>query len=174
MVALERNLALAWSAPMVSHVDEAAGLANSVTQILYQRLAAGDVQKVTVIHAVPGAGASIEVLERQLLPFDYTRFAPVSPNLKTLVTLAPERLLGLLAEEYVNAQLCEAVILSFAAENQARMYAMIAARANVRSKLGELVDRSRRLRQEEITAEIIELSADRGSPAPHRKAPPAN
>jgi F-type H+-transporting ATPase subunit gamma len=41
---------------------------------------------------------------------------------------------------------------------------MIAARAHVRETLGELVGRSRRLRQEAITAEIVELSAGRAGP----------
>jgi F-type H+-transporting ATPase subunit gamma len=50
-------------------------------------------------------------------------------------------------------------MLSFAAENEARMQAMIAARNNVSRKLDELVASFRRLRQEEITGEIIELSA---------------
>jgi F-type H+-transporting ATPase subunit gamma len=53
--------------------------------------------------------------------------------------------------------LCEEVMLSFAAENEARMEAMIAARSNVVRKLDELVASFRRLRQEEITGEIIEL-----------------
>jgi hypothetical protein len=53
--------------------------------------------------------------------------------------------------------LCEEVMLSFAAENEARMEAMIAARSNVVRKLDELVASFRRLRQEEITREIIEL-----------------
>ena len=53
--------------------------------------------------------------------------------------------------------LCEEVMLSFAAENEARMEAMIAARRNVVRKLDELVASFRRLRQEEITGEIIEL-----------------
>ena len=39
------------------------------------------------------------------------------------------------------------------------MRAMIAARSNVARKLEELVSSFRRLRQEEITGEIIELSA---------------
>jgi F-type H+-transporting ATPase subunit gamma len=39
------------------------------------------------------------------------------------------------------------------------MQAMIAARANVRKTLDELTARYRRQRQEEITEEIIELSA---------------
>jgi F-type H+-transporting ATPase subunit gamma len=80
-------------------------------------------------------------------------------HLAPLVTLPPQRLLARLAEEYVFAQLCEAIMLSFAAENEARMRAMIAARVNVHDKLDQLIGDSRRLRQEEITAEIVELSS---------------
>jgi F-type H+-transporting ATPase subunit gamma len=84
----------------------------------------------------------------------------VTPSrIPPIVTLPPEQLLDQLAEEYVYADLCAAVILSYAAENEARMQAMIAARSNVERKLDELTASYRNLRQEEITAEIIELSA---------------
>ena len=79
---------------------------------------------------------------------------------------APEQLLAELAEEYVYAELCEELMLSFAAENEARMRAMIAARSNVARKLDELVASFRRLRQEEITGEIIELGARKAAGRP--------
>jgi F-type H+-transporting ATPase subunit gamma len=69
--------------------------------------------------------------------------------------LPPEQLLDQLAEEYVYAELCAAVMLSYAAENEARMQAMIAARSNVERKLDELTASYRNLRQEEITAEKL-------------------
>jgi F-type H+-transporting ATPase subunit gamma len=92
------------------------------------------------------------------LPFDFARFKATPLAIPPLITLTPEQLLADLAEEYVYAELCEEVMLSFAAENEARMRAMIAARANVARTLDELVGRFRRLRQDEITDEIIELS----------------
>ena len=52
--------------------------------------------------------------------------------------LPPEQLLAELAEEYVYAELCAEIMLSFAAENEACMRAMIAARTNVARKLDEL------------------------------------
>ena len=99
------------------------------------------------------------------LPFDFTRFKVVPHSVPPITTLPPEQLLAELAEEYVYAELCEEVMLSFAAENEARMEAMIAARSNVARKLDELVGSFRRLRQEEITGEIIELSAGSTSAA---------
>ena len=107
---------------------------------------------------MPDSSATLQIVERQLVPFDFARF-PLPPAAVTpLLTLQPQVLLEQLAEEYVFAELCEAVMLSFAAENEARMRAMIAARTNVANTLDGLVARSRQLRQEEITNEIIELA----------------
>jgi F-type H+-transporting ATPase subunit gamma len=159
MVAAERGLTIGWSAPMVAHAEEVPALASRITDALYSRLEEGRVTQVTVVHAAPAPSASIEVVERALLPFDFARFKVTPRVVPPITTLPPEELLAELAEEYVYAQLCEEVMLSFAAENEARMRAMIAARTNVSRKLDELVGSFRRLRQEEITGEIIELSA---------------
>jgi F-type H+-transporting ATPase subunit gamma len=159
MVAAERGLAVSFVAPMVLHTDEVPALANRITEALYQRLETKHAIRVTVIHAIPGPSGSIEIVERALLPFDFTRFHVTPARIPPIITLPPEQLLDQLAEEYVYAELCAAVMLSYAAENEARMQAMIAARSNVERKLNELIGSYRNLRQEEITAEIIELSA---------------
>jgi F-type H+-transporting ATPase subunit gamma len=159
MVAAERGLVFGWSAPMVAHAEEVPLLANRITDALYSRLEKDQATRVTVIHAVPAPSAAIEVVERTLLPFDFGRFKVAPRSVPPITTLPPEQLLAELAEEYVYAELCEEVMLSFAAENEARMAAMIAARSNIARKLDELVGSFRRLRQEEITSEIIELSA---------------
>jgi len=159
MVAAERGLVLGWSAPMVAHAEEVPLLASRITDALYSRLETDQATRVTVIHAVPAPSASIEIVERALLPFDFARFKVAPRSIPPITTLPPEQLLAELAEEYVYAELCEEVMLSFAAENEARMRAMISARNNVAHKLDELVGSFRRLRQEEITSEIIELSA---------------
>ncbi|MFX1676766.1 F0F1 ATP synthase subunit gamma [Paraburkholderia sp. A2WS-5] len=56
-------------------------------------------------------------------------------------------------------QLCEALMPSFAAENEARVRAMLAARTHVQQRLNDLTQHYRAVRQEEITSEIVELSA---------------
>ena len=159
MVATERGLVFAWSAPMVAHAEEVPLLASRITDALYSRLEKDQAARVTVIHAVRAPSASIEIVEGALLPFDFARFKVAPRSIPPITTLPPEQLLAELAEEYVYAELCAEVMLSFAAENEARMQAMIAARSNVARKLDELVRSFRRLRQEEITGEIIELSA---------------
>jgi F-type H+-transporting ATPase subunit gamma len=163
VAATERGLNVGWSSPMITHADEVPALADRLTGVLFQRLIAGQTTRVSVIYATPNPTATVQTVEQILLPFDYGRFSATSPGTARrnppLINLAPLRLLSQLAQEYIFAQLCEAIMLSFAAENEARMRAMIAARTNVHDKLEALTGDFRRLRQEEITSEIVELSA---------------
>lgn len=158
LVAAERGISPDWSAAMIAHPDQAARLASQIVEALYQRLVREPVARVSLLHAVPGALAAAEIVEKQLVPFDFNRFPLPTGAIAPLITLPPQTLLARLAEEYVFAELCEAVMLSFAAENEARMRAMIAAHANIATTLDGLVARSRQLRQEEITNEIVELA----------------
>jgi F-type H+-transporting ATPase subunit gamma len=160
LIADERGLDVAWSMPMISHPDQAAKLANQIVEVLYQSIDDAPIVAVTLVHAQPGvAMGAAAVAQKQLVPFDFSRFPRPTTGIAPLITLAPQVLLTRLAEEYVFAEFCEAVILSFAAENEARMRAMIAAHNNVNKTLNGLVARSRQLRQEEITNEIVELAA---------------
>jgi F-type H+-transporting ATPase subunit gamma len=76
-----------------------------------------------------------------------------------LLNLAPEALLSELTADYLHAQLCNAALHAFAAENEARMEAMAAAHNQIERQLSALRARQQNVRQEEITAEIIELAA---------------
>lgn len=158
MAAGTRKLAVAWSAPMMGHVGQATALANQIVAELYRRIDRDGVSRISVVHAVPSSAQGVEVRETVLLPFDFARFPPARHAAQPLITLQPDVLLARLAEEYVFAELCEAVTLSFAAENEARLRAMVAAKSNVTRTLGDLTAKSRRLRQEEITSEILELA----------------
>ena len=154
----ERGLEVGWSAAMVAHVDEVGALADRVMEQLYGRLESGRAMRVSVVHAAP-AMAEIRVVERALAPLDFERFPRAKNPSPPIISLPPQILLAELAQEYVFAELCEALTLSLAAENEARLRAMTAAKSNVTKMLEELIGRSRQLRQEEITSEIIELGA---------------
>jgi F-type H+-transporting ATPase subunit gamma len=159
MVAEERGLAVDWSASMVAHTAQVPALAGQISEELYQRLDEGQISRVTIAHALPNASGAIDIAEKVLVPFDFGRFPLPRAAMPPLVTLPPRVLLAGLAEEYVFAELCEAIMLSFAAENEARMRAMISARNNVMETLEHLTARARQLRQEDITNEIIELAS---------------
>ncbi|WP_137958878.1 F0F1 ATP synthase subunit gamma [Burkholderia sp. 4M9327F10] len=163
IVANERRLPFAWSAPAASHADDVPALASRITDALYTRLGDRGVTHVSVVHAMPGIAAHSEIVERSLIPFDYSRFHVARRTQPPLLTLPPDRLLAGLVEAYVYVELCEALMLSFAAENEARMRAMLAARNNVKETLAELTQHYRQVRQDEITADIVELAAGAGA-----------
>ena len=114
----------------LAHVDEVGALADRVTEQLYDRLGSGGATRVSLVHAAPSLG-EIHVVDRPLAPFDFARFPRARNSSPPIITLPPQTLLIELAEEYVFAELCEALTLSLAAENEARMRAMTAAKSNV-------------------------------------------
>ena len=92
-------------------------------------------------------------------PFDLSAFPRAIAANPPLLNLAPDVLIRALAADYMHAQLCRAGLHAFAAENEARLEAMTAARNQIERQLSALRATLRHVRQEEITAEIIELAA---------------
>jgi F-type H+-transporting ATPase subunit gamma len=160
-VANEHAIEPAWSTPMAANVDAIPSFANRLAETLYGYVASG-VAKVDLLFSRSISG-SIHVDRHSLLPIDFGRFERPVEAAAPLITLAPELLLERLAAEYVFAQLCEAAMHAFQAENEARMLAMASAKTNIESKLSGLSQRERQLRQEEITTEIVELAAGAGA-----------
>ena len=157
----ERGMGEAWSVSMAAHPAAVPHLAARVSDALYARLADGErATRVTLTHALPGE-SRLRIVQRTLIPFDFARFDVTPRPLPPLVNVAPARLLSGLVGLYVSFELCEALILAFAAENEARVRAMLAARTNVRQRLDALSQQYRAMRQDEITSEIVELTTGR-------------
>jgi F-type H+-transporting ATPase subunit gamma len=130
----ERGIRTAWSAPMAAHAGAIPSFANLLADALYERVAEGAVARVDIAFSHSHFGGGIEVTRRSLLPIDLGRFARPVQNQPPLTALAPWVLLERFASEYVYAQLCEAAIEAFAAENEARMMAMAAAKTNIEAR----------------------------------------
>ncbi len=159
MLAGERGLTPAWQTAIAPPVGAVLALAERIAAALYERLPATRPARVEMLFPVWTAGAGLAVQRRSLLPLDLARFARPLRRSRPRTTLPAGRLLEQLAEEYVYAELCEAALSAFAAENEARVAAMVAAKANIGRILEGLVARERAVRQEEITAEVVELAA---------------
>ncbi len=159
MAARERGLNPAWTAPMATHVDAIPALANDIADALYERIADGAPATIQMIVPRSSSAGEIRIERQSLLPLDLSSFSGPVGQMPPLTTLAPEVLLARLTAEYVYARLCEAAMHAYAAENQARMMTMTAARSNIESRLAALAQREQQLRQEEITSEIVELAA---------------
>jgi F-type H+-transporting ATPase subunit gamma len=159
VVANERGIKPAWSAPMATRVEAIPSFANRLADALYGYVAAGTIAKVDILFSRSVSGTGIHIDHHSLLPIDFGRFARPVEKQAPLTTLAPQLLLERLTAEYVYAQLCEAAMHAFEAENEARMMAMASAKTNIETKLAALSQRERQLRQQEITTEIVELAA---------------
>lgn len=154
----ERGIKPDWSAAMTTRVEGIPSVANRLAEVLYGYIARGAITTADIVFSRSVSGG-IRIDRHSLLPIDFGRFARPIESQAPLITLAPELLLERLAAEYVYAQLCEAAMHAFVAENEARMIAMVAAKSNTETKLAALLQRERQLRQEEITTEIVELAA---------------
>ncbi|WP_347311808.1 F0F1 ATP synthase subunit gamma [Defluviimonas sp. SAOS-178_SWC] len=154
-----RGVSPVWSAHMAAHAAEVPALASRVVDAAFALLGKGAFTHVSIVYGEPeGSGQTLTI--RQLMPFDFTRFETASRPFPPLVTIAPAVLVTRLVEEYVFTEICEALMLGFSAENDARMTAMSRARSNVRQIREELRREFAQARQEQTTTEIIELSDD--------------
>lgn len=156
-LATARGLVPLWQSAMATQVDGIAPLCIRLAGALYENLVPRRIGSVEVVYSIwqPGEGARIEC--QSLLPVDESRFRTTNAAMPPLITLPRDMLLASLAEEYVYASLCEAAMQAFVAENEVRAEAMLRARSKIQDMLSELHLSEHRVRQEAITAEVVEL-----------------
>jgi F-type H+-transporting ATPase subunit gamma len=147
---------------MAAHIGAITTLATRIADALYTALPDGGFTRVEMVFPIWRPGGALQVERRSLLPLDLRWFPAQPAGQAPLITLPPARLLEQLAEEYLTAQLCEAATHSFAAENEARAAAMMRAKTNISGMLETLNAEARRVRQEAITAEVVELASGSG------------
>lgn len=157
-LARERGWTVAWQISLPSRAAALPDMATALVDALYAYLGVAGAVPMTMVYPVWTAGRGATMVRRSLLPLDDRAFAhPVSGE-PPLINLPPAGLTVSLAQEYVFAQLCEAAAEAFAAENEARMSTMAAAKTSIDGKLQTLGREERLTRQEEITAEVVELA----------------
>jgi len=158
-IATEKGIAPGWKRAMPSHSSGVPKLADGIGEALFADIAKGEIDRADIVfnHWRPAQGVHVE--RRRLFPLDLTIFKAAEAANAPLVYLKPETLLAELTFAYMHAQLCNAALHAFAAENEARMEAMARAHGEVERNLNALLSMQRIVRQEEITAEIVELAA---------------
>ncbi len=158
-IANERGVVPDWSTEMATHIGGVPAVADRIAGALYERIERHGLTRIglTFAHAAEGGGMAVE--RQSLLPLDFARFAPAGGGSPPLTYLPPADLIRQLIDEYVYARLCAAATLAFAAENEARLAAMVSAKTNVDNTLADLRSRASQARQREVTEEVIGLSA---------------
>ncbi len=158
-LAAERGVVPAWTSPMPSHTLGIPKLADRISEALYRRIAAREIDRLDAVFSQWEPGRGVHIERRRLFPLDISAMPHPSDMNAPVLNLAPETLIAGLTSDYIHAQLCNTALHAFAAENEARMEAMAAARTQIERQLSGLQATERIVRQEEITAEIIELAA---------------
>jgi F-type H+-transporting ATPase subunit gamma len=141
---------------MVSHARGVFEVARVLAGEIERRLARGELGGLAILATrhVPGEPAAIEHRTLVPLPAPTARWPGELPPLHHL---APDELLARIVGEYVAGELARTLMESFASESAARLQAMEAARRHIEDRLRELHDEANRLRQEEITAELLDV-----------------
>jgi F-type H+-transporting ATPase subunit gamma len=158
-LAAERGLAVHWQAAMAAQPQGVARLADRLLAAIEAAISAGEADRLEAVFCLWRVGEGVKVARRRLFPFDFEAFALPQHAAAPLMNLPPEALIRDLAFDFLHAQLCDAALNAFAAENEARVETMAAARREIDRQLDELRATQRLVRQEEITAEIVELAA---------------
>lgn len=147
-----------WSAPMASQVSGVPAAARRVADALYAGFAAGRFARADAVYCELSGALRSSVVRRPILPIPMPA-AGAGRRGPPLTNLPPERLFERLIDEHVFAELALAALESFASENAARLATMESARLNIAEKLTELTGLERLLRQDQITAEVQEVTA---------------
>lgn len=158
-VAAEKGVIAGWNSSMPSNSLGVPRLADRISEALYARIASGEIDRLDAVFGQWQPGHGVHIERRRLFPLDLSGFPRARDANMPLLNLPSETLLIELTADYVHAQLCKTALHAFAAENEARMESMASARSQIERQLSALQATQRTVRQEEITAEIIELAA---------------
>jgi F-type H+-transporting ATPase subunit gamma len=148
----------AWAIDMATHAGAVTETARRLAAALSRRIGAGELGALDLAFSRYAGPGSHALRSFSLLPVDYGEFPPPARAFSPLTNLAPGALIERLVEEHLFAQLAYAAMESFASENGARLAAMHSARTKLDDRLAELRMLERRLRQEQITDELLELA----------------
>jgi len=157
-----------WTEAMVAQLDHVGAAAERIGVALALLMHKTQIRHVDIVFASTApdgrpdaATADYRIRHESLLPFDAAPFRPARNGaaLPPLLNLPARQLLDSLASEHLFAQLSAALVQHYAAENAARLQTLAAAREHIDTQMEALTKAERMARQEDITAEIIELAA---------------
>ena len=154
-IATARQYKPYWNTALPSHTAGIPKLADEVTTAIYQAVNEDHIDRLDVVFTGWTAGRATLVRQR-LFPINLDDL-PTTTAERPLTQLPEQTLLASMGQDYFGAQVCKAALHAFAAENEARMQAMSSAGSQITRELEEFQATLRRVRQEAITDEIIEL-----------------
>jgi F-type H+-transporting ATPase subunit gamma len=150
--------------PMSAHLAGVGEVADRTVDVLLRRFSGDTIGPVDVVSARRGPGGQITVDRRTLLPVPASldrAAAAAAVAMPAITNLRLDSLLPHQNGEYLYARFVEIATESLVAESSARLAVLQSAHEHLDGMLESLRDADHRLRQDEITAEVLELVAGR-------------
>jgi F-type H+-transporting ATPase subunit gamma len=155
--AAERGHSAAWVNPLATRLAGIPETVRLIEEALLTKITHDEIARAQLIFARHAPTGDLPIERRQLFPLELAPPRAKRRGLAPLHDLPAPELLEKLTSEYMVAQLTEAATEALAAENAARFAAMESARDNVGRKLETLRLEASRARQEEVTAELLDI-----------------
>lgn len=153
----ERGLKPDLVLPTATHCAGVTGAAGRVATEVYRMFSGGRIAGLEVVYMRHAGSQFARVEQHRLLPLEMPPAAKHHLAMPPLINLTPRRLFDDIVGEYFFAALENAAMQSFFSENSTRFRTMEAAHQNIGNKSGELTQLARRIRQEVVTTEILDL-----------------
>jgi F-type H+-transporting ATPase subunit gamma len=153
----ERGLKPDLVLPMATHCAGVTSAARRIATQVYRMFSDRRIAGLEVVYAQHAARQFSQVERHRLLPLEVPVVEKRPPAIPPLINLSPRRLFDDIAGEYFFAALENAAMQSFFSENSTRFRTMEAAHQNIANKSEELEKLARRVRQEAVTTEILDL-----------------
>lgn len=153
----ERGHAAACSHQLATRLAGIPETVRLLEEELLPRITRDEIVQADVVFGRSRGSGELVIERRRLFPLQVPTARATPRGLAPLHDLPAPELLEKLTGEYMVAQLTEAATEALAAENAARFAAMESARDNVARKLDTLRLEASRARQEEVTAELLDL-----------------
>ena len=156
-ISRERGLKPELMLPMPTHWAGVTSTARRLATEVYGFLSDGRISGLEAVFARYASAGTRRIEHLRILPFEAPAVERQSTKLAPLVNVAPRHLFDDIAGEYMFAALENAAMQSFFSESLMRFRTMEAAHQNIENKTEELTKLARRLRQESVTTEILDL-----------------
>jgi F-type H+-transporting ATPase subunit gamma len=155
----ERGLKPDLVLPTATHCAGVTGAARRIATEVYRMFSDGRIAGLEVVFAQYSGSQFSQIQRHRLLPLEMPVIERRPLAIPPLINLSPRRLFDDIVGEYLFAALENAAMQSFFSENATRFRTMEAAHQNIGNKSEELTKLARRVRQETVTMEILDLMA---------------
>lgn len=132
---------------------------NDIARAVLELFGKGEFAELYILYARYLSPGRVEPQFERVLPLDLSQWRQIDQRRRVAPRLALRRLalLNELVDEYAFVSLFRALTESLAGENGMRLQSMEAARSNIDEKLEKLEQKARIQRQNEITAELLDV-----------------